>query len=377
MAMDTRASASRTYLREVPVTRVTDARVLMVGPDRSLRGGIVSVVDGYFGAGLQKCCARLDYHGTGVGSNLLAKSLAFARSLASYSRVVDDYDVVHLHISAKGSYQRKKIMARIAERRGKRVILHEHSGEFARDFETGDDAYRADVRRTFGYADRVIVLSEEWRDYFAENVCDPERVVVIHNGVGVPPEPCNVSVSQNVLFLGRLDENKSPDVLIRASRRALAEFSHARLIFAGDGDINRYGRLANELGIADRCEFLGWVSGDDKEQLFQRAGIYCLPSKHEAMPLSVMEAMARGIPVISTSVGGVPQLIEDGADGLLMKVDDEAGLSELLLGLERSPERRVKLGLAGRRRIEETFSIDASVDRLVSLYDELMREGAR
>jgi glycosyltransferase involved in cell wall biosynthesis len=372
-----RASASRTYWQGVPVASTTNARVLMVGPDRSLRGGIVTVVDGYFDAGLSACCAHLDYHGTGVGTNLLTKSLSFAKSLSAYKRVVDGYDIVHLHISAKGSYQRKKIMARIARERGKRVILHEHSGEFARDFEAGGAAFRKDVCATFGAADRVIVLSEEWRDYFAANVCDVSRLVVLHNGVKMPSEACSPGSHPDVLFLGRLDENKSPDVLMRAARNALAEFPNMRLLFGGDGDIDRYRALAGELGIASRCDLFGWVSGEDKERLFQRAGIYCLPSKNEAMPMSVMEAMAHGIPTIATNVGGVPQLIEDGVDGLLMNVDDEGRLSELLLELERSPERRVEVGAAGRRKIQDKFTIDVSIDRLVGVYEELMRETGR
>lgn len=348
----------------------------MVGPDRSLRGGIVSVVDGYFEAGLQDRCAGLDYHSTGVGTNLLTKSIAFARSLSTYKKVVDNYDIVHLHISAKGSYKRKSIMAGIAERRGKKVILHEHSGEFARDFEAGDDAYRDGVRKTFQGADCVVVLSEEWRDYFAENVCNGSRIVVIHNGVRVPSKACAPSSHQDVLFLGRLDANKSPDVLMRASKKALAAFPEMKLLFGGDGDIEQYKALASELGIEGKCEFLGWVSGDDKERLFQRAGIYCLPSKNEAMPMSVLEAMAHGVPTISTSVGGVPQIITNGVDGLLMDVDDSDGLANMLLDLEGDRDRRAKLGGAGRLKIRERFSIEAAIDELVDVYRKLMGETA-
>lgn len=354
----------------------TEARVLMVGPDRSLKGGIVSVVNGYFESGLASRCAELAYQGTGVGANLLTKSLAFAGSLASYRRILGGYDVVHLHISAKGSFKRKSMMAAMAKRAGKAVILHEHSGEFARDFEAGGDGYRESVRRAFNGVDRVVVLSEEWRDYFARNVVDdPGKLTVLHNGVSIPEKPCSPCSHQDVLFLGRLDANKSPDVLLRASRAALTANPGMRLVFAGDGDLGRYGALAQEVGIADRCEFLGWISGEDKERLFERAGIYCLPSKNEAMPMSVMEAMAHGVPVIATRVGGVPQLIEDGVDGLLMDVDDEGALAESLAGLAASPERRTELGLAGRAKVEGAFSVQVSIERLVGIYQEL-HEGA-
>lgn len=349
----------------------------MVGPDRSLRGGIVTVVDGYFDAGLADRCAALAYQGTGVGANLLTKSLAFARVLPSYRCELCDCDIVHLHISAKGSFKRKSMMAAMARLAGKKVILHEHSGEFARDFEVGDDSYRKKVRGTFNAADRVIVLSEEWRDYFADNVMrDASRLSVLHNGVSIPERPCTPCAHQDVLFLGRLDANKSPDVLLRASRAALDAAPGMRLVFGGDGDLDRYRALARGLGIADRCDFLGWVTGEDKERLFARAGVYCLPSKNEAMPMSVMEAMAHGVPVISTNVGGVPQLIEDGVDGLLMNVDDEGSLSRLLLELVSSPERRSELGLAGRRKIMDSFSIHSSVNKLVGIYQAL-QEGAR
>lgn len=353
----------------------TSARVLMVGPDRSLRGGIVTVVDGYFHAGLADCCAAFSYLGTGVGSNLLSKSLAFARVLPFYERTLRDFDIVHLHISAKGSFWRKSMMAAMAKRAGKKVILHEHSGEFARDFETGGDSYREKVRTVFNGVDRVVVLSEEWRDYFADNVMlDSEKLKVLHNGVPVPAKPCSPCSHKNVLFLGRLDSNKSPDVLLRASKDVLATFPGMRLVFGGNGNLEHYKTIAYELGIADRCDFLGWVSGEDKERLFERSGIYCLPSKNEAMPMSLMEAMAHGVPVIATRVGGVPQLVENGIDGLLMDVDDVAALSRLLVKLAGSTELRTELGLAGRKKIELSFSINTAIDRLVGIYQNLYEE---
>lgn len=352
-----------------------DAKVLMVGPELSLKGGIVTVVDGYFEAGLAEHCGALAYQGTGVGSNLLAKCLAFSGSLVAYKRNVGAYDIVHLHISAKGSFRRKAMMAGIAAKAGKKVILHEHSGEFSRDFEAGNGAYREAVRRVFNDADRVVVLSEEWRDYFLDTIMqDGSKLAVLHNGVTIPKKPCSPCLRRDILFLGRLDANKSPDVLLRASKDVLAATSDMRLLFGGEGDLRRYESIARELGIADRCDFLGWVTGEDKERLFDRAGIYCQPSKNEAMPMSVMEAMAHGVPVISTRVGGVPQLIEDGVDGLLMDVDDVKALSHLLLELGSSSERRGELGLAGRRKIEGKFSIQTSIEQLVDIYQSLHEE---
>lgn len=352
-----------------------NAKVLMVGPDLALHGGIVSVVKGYLEGGLPQACGAFEYLGTGVGvgAGTLGKSLAFAGALACYRRELPKYDIVHLHISARGSYRRKSIMARMAHKAGKGVILHDHDGEFAKAFEEGGDAYRRDVRETFGLADRVVVLSEEWRDYFAENVCDPGKITVVHNGVKVPAQPCSPCSHQDVLFLGRLDARKSPDVLLRASREALRRFPETKVLFGGDGEIEKNRRLAEELGIADRCEFCGWVTGKEREALFARAAVYCLPSKNEGLPMSVLEAMARGIPTVATAVGGVPQVIEDGVSGFLIDVDDVGGLSEELISLLDSAELRADVGRDARNQIISRFGIDRSVARIEEIYDALSR----
>ena len=348
--------------------KIIHAKILMVGPDLSLHGGIVSVVQGYLDDGLPETCDDFEYLGTGVGSSKFGKSFAFARALVRYARAVPSYDVVHLHISSRGSYKRKSIMARMARRAGKRVILHDHDGEFAKAFEEGREAYRRDVRETFGVADRVVVLSEEWRDYFAENVCDPSKIIVVHNGVCVPVQPCSPCSHQDVLFLGRLDANKSPDVLLRASREVLKRFPETKVIFGGDGEVEKNEALAKELGIADRCEFHGWVSGDEREALFERAAVYCLPSKNEGLPMSVLEAMARGIPTVATPVGGIPQVIENGTTGFLVKVDDVEALAEKLMLLLGNSTLRETVGTASRETIKRSFSIARSVDEIVEVY---------
>lgn len=347
------------------------AKVLMVGPDLSLHGGIVSVVQGYLDGGLPEACDAFEYLGTGVGSSKLGKSLAFTRALIRYAMIMPSYDIIHLHISARGSYKRKSIMARMAHKAGKYVILHDHDGEFKKAFEEGGDSYRRDVRKTFSIADRVVVLSEEWRDYFAENVCDSEKLVVVHNGVKVPAEPCSPWSQQDILFLGRLDARKSPDVLLHASRQVLERFPGTKVVFGGDGEVEKNKALAEELGIANHCEFHGWVSGAEREGLFARAAVYCLPSKNEGLPMSVLEAMARGIPTVATPVGGVPRVIEDGVSGFLVDVDDVDALSDRLNILLDKPGLRENVGAASRNTVMRLFNVGGSIKQLLALYRAL------
>lgn len=345
--------------------------VLMVGPALDVRGGISSLVSELLGNGLGDH-ADVEYVASMVDGSKPRKAAQAALAMASFRQKLGRCDLVHIHISKGASFYRKRLFARAAQSHGVPFILHEHDGEFRAGFEGGGASYRAQVRELFSAAAKVVALSEEWRDYFVENVCEAEKVVVLHNAVRLPERPCKPCSHQDVLFLGRLDARKSPDVLLRASKCMLEAHSEAKLVFGGDGYPERYERLACELGIADRCEFLGWISGEEKEGLFERAAIYCLPSKNEGLPMSVLEAMAHGIPVVATPVGGIPQVVQDGVDGFLVGVDDVEALTAALISLEEDPGLRAEMGAAARRKIEREFGIDTAVKRLVAIYDSCL-----
>ena len=339
--------------------------VVMIGPSLQARGGMATVekqlMERLPGAGIQaKFIAT--YNDCGKAKKALMALAAYA----SFCRALKDADIVHAHMASRGSYERKALFLRKAISKGKKAVIHLHGGEFGMWFdEELEEKKRDEIRALFNSADAVIVLSEEWQQWLVSRSFAPKRLVVMHNAVSVPAQPCSLSSNRDVLFLGRLDARKSPDVLLRASRDMLEQHSDAKLVFGGDGYPERYEVLAHELGIADRCEFLGWITGEDKEGLFERAGVYCLPSKNEGMPMSVLEAMA-------TPVGGMPQVIEDGINGYLMPVDDERRLSELLCRLMDSRDLRASIGAAGRATITDHFNIERNVEELVRLYRGLM-----
>lgn len=156
-----------------------------------------------------------------------------------------------------------------------------------------------------------------------------------------------------------------------ASRRVLERFPGTKVVFGGDGEVEKNKVLAEELGIANHCEFHGWVSGAEREGLFARAAVYCLPSKNEGLPMSVLEAMARGIPTVATPVGGVPQVIEDGVSGFLVDVDDVDALSDRLNILLDKPGLRENVGAASRNTVTRLFNVGGSIKQLLALYRAL------
>lgn len=145
------------------------------------------------------------------------------------------------------------------------------------------------------------------------------------------------------------------------------------LVFAGDGEIEKYESLANDLGISAQCEFLGWVS-KEKEQLFSSCSVFCLPSKAEGMPMSLLEAMAHGLAVIATPVGGIPQVIKQDKNGILMPLDDVNYLAKALNVLFDNFDLRERLGKSARLTIKQDFDMQVHLGKLIDIYSSILTD---
>jgi glycosyltransferase involved in cell wall biosynthesis len=197
--------------------------------------------------------------------------------------------------------------------------------------------------------------------------------VVIYNPVQLPSTitPFETRETHTLLFLGRLGERKGSYDLLRAVASISDDFPDLKLLMGGDGEIEKIRVEAQRLGIADKVELLGWVRGPDKTALLTRASVYVLPSYNEGLPMSVLEAMAAGLPVISTPIGGIPEAVTDGVEGNLVKPGDVDAFSAALRRLLSDPSLRRQMGEAARLKVETVFSMDRIVPQIEALYREL------
>ena len=193
----------------------------------------------------------------------------------------------------------------------------------------------------------------------------PERTLVIHNGVDTDRfRPPARPLDQGPLMLvvvANLIPQKGVDVLLRAAARLPLDVWQLRVV--GDGPEEQgLRRLAGELGIARRVEFTGLR--DDVPDLLRDADIAVHPARwQEALGNTVLEAMATGLPVVASGTGGIPELLEDGVDGLLVPPGDQAALTGALERLVFDPALRARLGAAARSRVLRDFTLEASVAR--------------
>jgi glycosyltransferase involved in cell wall biosynthesis len=184
------------------------------------------------------------------------------------------------------------------------------------------------------------------------------------------------------VFLGRIWEKKGAFTLVESWAEALvtvggAGCEDARLTMAGDGDPDRARELAAGLGVSGTVTVHEWLPKAEVEALLDAADVLALPSLGEGQPMVVLEAMARGLAVVASDVGGIPGLVDDGREGLLVPPGDGPALTEALVTVLRDPERRRAMAAAARRRAAAEFDVDVVWRRLDALYAELLAPGGR
>lgn len=360
------------FQRAMKATALSNVNVLMIGPSLQSRGGMATV-ERQLLEHLPKAGIDVRFLPTYTDSGKVRKLAIAMNSYVKFCRLLDGFEIVHIHTASRNSFSRKSRFVRFAKKRGKKVVLHLHGSEFGVWFiDECTTAQREKIRSVLDGCTKVVVLSEEWREFFLENkVCNGNKIAVLHNAVNVPAENVTNYTSNNVLFMGCLDDRKSPDVLLRAAARILPNHPDASFTFGGDGDVQTYRDLAIELGIAQRCVFTGWVNSLERDRLYRESSIYCLPSKNEGMPMSVLEAMSYGLATLSTSVGGVPQVITNDKDGFIFPVGDDRVLAEILGNLMSDEKLKGRIGNAGRNRIVQAFGMNALIEQISDLYKEI------
>lgn len=241
------------------------------------------------------------------------------------------------------------------------------------------DVQKAVLRQKVEHARFVFCISEFTRAQVAAQVAPEywQKLRVVHCGVDTDNHrPSGESASRtsiNVLCVTRLVPAKGVSLLIEAVARLQKELPELRCTLVGDGpDRDRLERLAIARGVADRIEFVGAVGQDHIQRYYHEADVFALPSFAEGVPVVLMEAMAHGVPVVGTAVGGVSELIEPDVTGLLVPAGDVSALTSALRRLCSDQDLRSALIANGRRKVVHEFNIADIAAQVGELFAELL-----
>ncbi len=345
----------------------------MIGTALDTQGGVSTVVNVLKEAGLFERCG-VAYISTHRDGGTVRKLVAFIAGWFCFLRMLlgGRVALLHAHTASRASFWRKSffmvpaLLARVP------VILHLHGAEFQVFYGQECSALsRRFVQWVFTRADQVVVLSESWLRWVSATF-PSARSRVIPNPIVVPEATSErVREKTSLLFLGRLGQRKGAFDLLQAVATLVPRYPNLRVLLGGDGDLDAVRARAEALGVGGHVSLLGWVKGADKARLLDEATVYVLPSYNEGLPMSVLEAMAHGLPVVSTPVGGIPEAVRDGEEGFLVPPGDVQLLADRLDRLLADPDLRARMGKAARARAVSHFGVAGVVEQWIALYDEL------
>jgi glycosyltransferase involved in cell wall biosynthesis len=262
------------------------------------------------------------------------------------------------------------------------IVAHEHTWSFE-----GKPWRRIGDREVIarGSSAFIAVSREDRRRMIEIEKIDPDDVMFIPNGIPAPPPPtgadvrAELGIAADAPAIGTvsvLRPQKALDVLLRATRILVDEFPALRVLIAGEGD-RRFALedLTKELKLEDNVLFLGVRT--DVPDVLEALDVAVNSSDFEGSPLSVMEFMEAGKPIVATRVGGVPDLIDDGVHGRIVEPQDPAAFAAAVAELLRDPQRARELGRRAQERRRAEFDIEVMVRRLEDLYTELRARASR
>ncbi len=347
-------------------------RVLMIGNDSSVKGGITSVIN-QFKENLWSEDFELDYLSTYKYQDNFRKILFFASKYFALCRMLrkKKYDIIHIHMAYGGSFWRKYLIFKKCRRKGLKIILHLHGSCFRDWFENASMRAKEKTVLMFEQVDALIVLGDKWKNY-VESIAPKSRIVVLNNSVKIPGETTKYCEPFKFLFLGVLTKRKGVyDIVTALSMLPMDIQEKIRVIIGGSGEEEiRLKREITKQKLQDNILFRGWVSGYDKECLFRDCQAFLLPSYNEGLPVAILEAMSYGMPVISTNVGDIETAVYDGINGFIVMPGDCNALKNALMKL-LDQRKYNEFSQMSRSLCETKFSSDIYFEKVAELYRQV------
>jgi glycosyltransferase involved in cell wall biosynthesis len=353
-------------------------RVAMVGPARNVRGGISAVVNALLCA-MPDDAPRILYVPTHVDGPKLLKILAALAGLLRFLWTVIFWrcDIVHIHTSYSASFVRKSAIAALARAFGVKIIIHVHGSQFDLFYENSNAIVKGIIRMRLESADIVIALSDDWLRRLKRMAPAalirvlPNPVVATEFAPALSGKSDVLATGGDILFLGAFGKRKGVFDLLEAAVRVVEKRPDVVFELGGDQSVDQVRELVQKKNLQETVRVLGWVKGADKVAAFRRAHVYVLPSYHEGLPVSILEAFASGLPVVTTPVGGIPEIVKDGVNGFLVEPGDVNALASAILRLLSDHDLRRTMSATNLDLVRTRHDARVVVRKLVDWYDEI------
>jgi glycosyltransferase involved in cell wall biosynthesis len=355
----------------------------MIGPGKETVGGITSLVEVLIPVLEQR--VNLLYFPTVYSrpgkesgrlsaQNIILAFLQYTRFMAALFR--SHPQIIHIHTSQGIAWLKDTFYIFVGKIFGAKVVLHVHAADFDELYGKKDQLFQRYTRWTMGLTDAIISVSDEWKERLGR-IVPAEKVLLFTNCITIDsfsPSANRFNNGVRALFIGSIGSRKGAFDLLEALGRLKSRGCILPTCIAGyeaqEGDLLKARLRLQELDLADSCELPGTVRGEKKAELFAKANLFVLPSYNEGLPMAILEGMSAEMAVVSTPVGGIPEIVRDGYNGFLVQPGDIEALAEKMAILAYDPGLCQLMGERSREIVEK-LDVKPYVERLVALYDSL------
>ncbi len=349
-------------------------KICMVGPDPKVMGGIATVVSGYLNSSLIK-----EYDITYVSSykdgNKLKK---FIVAVLAYIKFIwictfNRPNIIHIHSSFGASFYRKMFFIIIGKLFAIPIINHIHGAEFDKFYTKATSKKKKLIYKIYLMCYKIIVLSKEWKDKF-EKVIDGSKIEIVENFSVVPS---NITAAENrdnvVLFLGYIGIRKGAYDIPNVVKEVIKYVPNVRFILCGNGEVDKLKRIIKENNLDKNIELTGWINNKQKYELLNTSKIYFLPSYNEGLPMSILEGMSYGLPIVSTNVGGIPTVISSGFNGFIYDPGSTLEFANAILKLLKNQQLCTEIHKNNINMIVKKYSLEVNVSKISAIYHQIER----
>lgn len=349
-------------------------RILVIGPSPTRsKGGMATVISEIAGDQDLRRKYNIDIYESYIDGDLMTRIIYSIFAFFMFCLTKRHYDIYHIHMASRGSTFRKGYYARMAKKWGKKVIVHIHGAQYMEFFSELSSPKKKKVIKILKSADMVIALSESWKEKF-EKEFGLTNCVSLPNGISTDEfidTICSMEENRNsFLFMGRLGERKGAYDLLNAVEIAVKRNPNIKLFMAGDGEIDKVKALIAEKNLENNIEVMGWVDFAGKLELLKKCATVILPSYNEGLPMSILEGMAAGKAIISTTVGAIPEVVTT-ENGILLQPGDVIAIANALVACASDPALLAAMGEKNIQKINDKFSMKSMHEKLAHYYERV------
>jgi len=353
-------------------------KVCMIVQDPSVKGGIAAVTGGYYGSRLEEDI-DITYVESYCDGSKFKKLIKALKAYRTFRKVLKNNppDIVHVHSSFGPSFFRKYPIIHMAYKKKIPVVNHIHGSALKEHYLDAPNWKKRMVEKSYGECARLIVLSKEWQEKLSV-IVPIEKICVVPNYSKIFKETVSEESINNrfrkkqILYLGRFDALKGVSDIPAIASKVRESGLSANFVVGGDGEKEPVLSNIDKLNVADIVSLPGWITGEKKDALLRESAIFLLPSHMEAMPMSILEAMGYGLPIVSCDVGGIPQVVQKDINGKLYSPGDTDKMAEGIISYLSDLNLYREASKKSLEIADNNYSFEAHINKLEDIYRQVL-----